>query len=223
MITAPMFRVLLRQQFILQQTELVALTVLAGLAAPGALWMARVLTPGWSAADRLLSANAPFALLSVPLAIITGLLLVARPYIADAQSRHTYVRSLPIPRRSYALLRVATGLTLALLPIVGFGIGTMLAVASTALPESIYAYPVGVTLRFTLATLVAFALSFALQYGAGRHAARVAVVAIIVLGTVELANGLFFDSHLTEAFWRAIVSDSSPLGLYASEWMLFDV
>jgi hypothetical protein len=223
MSAAVRYRALLRQQFILQRADVVLLTVLAALIGPASLLAAGTFELGLESAERLLATNVLLAVLSVLHVGGTALFLVVRAFAADAAVRHTYAASLPIPRGEYALLRAATGMTLGLMPIGGYAIGILMVTAGVALPPALYAYPVALILRYTLAFLVSFALAFALQYGSGRHANRVvivclAVVAVAVLG-IELAGleGLFHHAG------RVLFGPWSPLSVFAAEWKLFDV
>ncbi len=217
------YRALLRQQCILQRADLVLFTVLAAVIAPAALVSARTFDAGLGSAERLLAANVMIAVLSVLHVVCSALFLVVRPFAADAAVRHTYAASLPIPRSQYALLRAATGLTLGLLPVSGFAIGTAMVTAGVALPAALYAYPVALVARFVLAFVVAFALAFALQYGAGRHASKVAIAAIVALAALAVGTELAGREGLLESLGRVVLGPWSPLNVFATEWKLFDV
>jgi hypothetical protein len=217
-----MFEALLRQQFTLQRTELAALTIAGGAIVPLSLRGASIAGP-LTEAEVLLTLGMPLTILSVIFSVVTGLVLAIRAYTVDAQTRHTYALSLPITRGHYALLRAGTGLTLALIPLAAYGIGAFLTAASVPLPPELFAYPGGVTMRGALTVLMAYAFGFALQYGLGRHAGRVFIVVILLVGAVELIDQLVFRGQLTPDFWSAVVSETSPFAVFNSGWMLFDV
>ena len=222
MIRRAMYTALLRQQFVLQRNELIALTVAAGAIAPVSLLGVRSIN-GVAAAESLLALAVPLTIFSVIFAATTGLVMAIRAYSADSATRHTYALALPITRGDYALLRALTGISLMLLPLAGYAIGTYLTVAAVPTPPELYAYPFGVTLRCSLALLVCFSFGFALQYGLGRNAGRAFVIGIVLLGIVEIANAMVFYGVLTSDFWRALASDASPFAVFNTQWTLFDV
>jgi hypothetical protein len=217
------YRALLRQQFILQRADVVLFTVLAAVIGPASLLTARTFDAGLDSAERLLATNVMLAVLSVLHVGCTALFLVVRAFAADAAVGHTYAASLPIPRGEYALLRAATGMTLGLLPIGGYAIGVLMVTAGVALPPALYAYPVALILRYTLAFVVSFALAFALQYSSGRHATRVVIVGLAAVAGVVLVTELAGLEGVLHHVGRVLFGPWSPLSVFEAEWKLFDV
>jgi hypothetical protein len=218
------YKALLYVQWKHQRMELMLFTMLAGgipalvTWSPWSDWGSHVMTP-----TAILSTSTSIGLLGAILAVAVGVVLAIRPYALDALGRHTYAAALPIPRTEYGLLRVACGMVLLLLPAAGFLVGSLLASAAIELPPMLHAYPVAITVRFVLATAMAFALAFSVQYGLGKHAARWIVIAVFVAGAIEAAGQLVASESLTGPFWTALASEASPLRVFAANWMLFDV
>ncbi len=217
-----MYKALLFAQWKHQRNELIVFTMAGSIIAPAALWQAMNLPAEWDVM-RLLTTSMVIGGLGSALAIATGFLLAVRPFVLDGRSQHTYALALPLPRVRYSLLRVATGLTLTILPALGFLVGAL--VASQAIPPTLLlrAYPVGLTLRFLLAAALAFAVGFGLQYGLGRRAARWMVIAAITIGAFELFGQLVLHVSLTSPFWELLAHPASPLRVFGVRWMLFDV
>jgi hypothetical protein len=219
----PLFRALLTQQFALQRMELVVLTVLAAIVAPGALALSATIEQQVNATSTLLNTNGPLTALGLCHLLLTAIILVVRQYTLDSATRHTYASALPIPRGSYAMLRLGTGLTLALLPITGFALGAWLTTSAVAIPEALYAYPFGLTARYALCLLVAYSLMFATQYGAGRHASKIIIVGLVGLLAVVIASQIAGAGTVLTRVAPLLVHPWSPLHVFVVEWRLFDV
>ena len=220
--TLAMYKALLFAQWKLQRNELIVFAIAGSIVAPAALWTGMNMPGEWDAV-KLLSTSMLIGALGSGIAIVVGFLLAVRPFILDGRSQHTYALALPLPRVRYAMLRVAAGMTLTVLPALGFLIGGL--VAAQALPQSLllHAYPVGLTLRFLVASVLAFSVGFGVQYGLGRRAARWLVIVAATIGGFELFGQLVFHASLTAPFWEFLGNASSPLRVYGVRWMLFDV
>ena len=219
--TTAMYKALLYAQWKHQRNELIVFTMAGAVLAPASLWQAHNGYSDWNPMV-LLSTSMMIGMLGSTIAIATGFLLAVRPFVLDSRSQHTYALALPVPRATYALLRVAAGLTLTILPAMGFLIGAL--VAAQAIPPAMLlrAYPVGLSVRFLLAAMLAFALGFGVQYGLGRNAARWIVIAAITIAGVEIFGQMVFQVSLTAPFWELLGGSASPLGVFG-RWMLFDV
>jgi hypothetical protein len=217
------FAALLYTQWKHQRHELIVFAIVGGLIAPACLWDVVGSRSGGNILGLIGTAGLIGALGSV-LAIATGLVLAIRPFVLDAQSKHTYPLALPVTRTHYTLLRVASGMTLVLLPTTGFLIGSL--VAAQALPPSyllVRAYPFGLALRFLLATITAFAIGFGVQYGFGRRAARIIVITAITVAGFEVLGQLVLHGSVTAPLWQLLLSNVSPFRVFFTRWMLFDV
>jgi hypothetical protein len=157
------------------------------------------------------------------LALVIGLVIAVAIWLPDRHGRHVYALSLPVPRWRFVLLRYGAGIVLVLAPVLLLGLGTLLATAASHLPPGINAYPGGITLRFLLATVVAFSLGFAGVAGTSRAMrvilGLVALVIVLELG-LSLAGINGADPVLRVLEWMS--SPSGPLDIFAGRWMLLD-
>ncbi|HKS06181.1 MAG TPA: hypothetical protein VJR92_07685 [Gemmatimonadaceae bacterium] len=218
---ATRYKALLYSQLKYQRIELTILSIVAGGVPALATW--RALGSTSFSPMELLSLSQIVGVLGSTLAALVGCVLALRPYSLDALTNHTYAMSLPVSRTEYGLLRVGTGLLLLLMPAAGFLIGAVFASTAADIPAMLHAYPVGITMRFVLAAATAFALAFGIQYGLGKRATRWILFSLTGLGAVEIIGQLVTGVSLTSDLWTALGSEASPLRVFASNWMLFDV
>lgn len=157
------------------------------------------------------------------LAAAVGLLLAVTAWNPDHRQGHAYALSLPIPRWKYAMLRLGAGLVLLAAPVAGVTAGSFLASITASIPLGLTAYPLALSIRFTLAAVMAFTLFFAIAGSSTRTAGYIlGVIAIVLVGPLVLdvagvqaqVVGPIFD-RLTD--WRG------PLGVFGGRWMLIDV
>jgi len=157
------------------------------------------------------------------LAMLCAFGLAWRPYILDAGLKHVGPLSLPISWGEFVKLRFLAGATLLLIPALAVWFGGLLATASVTVPPTLHAYPGGLAIRFYLASLVAYAAAFLLQYLAGKHAVRVAVIFLIVVAVVELSSQFFGYGSVLEGAWNVLTNWPGPFSAFAARWMLIDV
>ena len=157
------------------------------------------------------------------LALLCAFGLAWRPYILDAGLKHVGPLSLPISWSRFVRMRFLAGAALLLIPAIAVWLGGLLATASVTVPPTLHAYPGGLAVRFYLASLVAYAAAFVLQYVAGKHAVRVAIIVFFVIAGGEvLAQLLGYGSVLAGA-WNALTNWPGPFSVFAARWMLIDV
>lgn len=220
--TFAMYKALLEEQWKHQRVEITALAILAAVTCPGCMWTnlgSDPQTRPWTLMDTSVS----IAVIGSLAAFFTGLVLAFRPFVLDNQTKHTYALALPIPRAQYASLRMAGGLTLSLIPVAAFLIGAVLAAQLAPPAGMVRAYPVELTIRFLLATALAFAMGFGIQYGLGRRAVRWAAIVLFTVGGVEAVGQLAMHTSITAPFWTLLAHEGSPLRVFLSEWTLFNV
>jgi len=157
------------------------------------------------------------------LAALLGLLVALSAWAADRRGQHIHALSLPIARWRYVLLRYQAGLALLAFPLLGFLLGTVLAVGTTALPAGLQGYPWTLAARFATAALLAFSLFFAILSGTPKTAGiilgiLVALIAVNV-GVAFLAPGEWGGSD----FFFLILGGPGPLSIFAGRWVLVDV
>jgi len=152
-----------------------------------------------------------------------GFLLVALPWGADSQSRHVYALSLPIPWSQYVAMRFGAGAITLLVPTLALWLGSWLVVAMIDMPPTLRAYPGLLALRFFLGTLLAYALSFLLQYLAGRRAAVVLLVLLVAVFGLGMGLSLANQHELLARITLWFIDWPGPFSVFASEWRLIDV
>ncbi len=157
------------------------------------------------------------------LSLFTAFALAWRPYIVDMSLRHVGPLSLPVPWPEFVRLRFLAGATLVLLPTFAVWIGGVIATTTSAIPLTLHAYPGGVALRFLTATLVAYAAGFMLQYVAGKHAVRVAVISFFVVLLLALAASMLGFENVIGKVWNVITTWPGPFSIFNARWMLIDV
>ena len=148
----------------------------------------------------------------------------------DHRANHVYALSLPLPRWRYALLKFGAGALLLLVPVVAVLAGVLLGRATLDLPPELHAYPFSFALRFLLAALILYALTFALAAGTMRTAIWVisGFVAFLLFGTfaVTFAREAFGIPNLPtpiDLVHAALVRWPGPFHVFGGNWMPIDV
>lgn len=164
------------------------------------------------------------------LAAATGATLALTAWTWDHQLGHVHALSLPVARWQYVLRKMGAGVVLILVPTVALLVGGLLAAASVSLPEGLHAYPVQLALRFLLATLVAYAILFAMAAGTVRTTMIVVTAAIVLLflaGTLSEPLGQLFPAldnpNLAEWIVESLVNAPGPFEVFTGTWSLIDV
>ena len=157
------------------------------------------------------------------LAMLCAFGLAWRPYILDAGLKHVGPLSLPISWGEFVRLRFLAGATLRLIPATAVWFGGLLATASVTVPPTLHAYPGGLAVRFYLASLVAYAGAFVLQYVAGKHAVRVALIVFFVAAVAEVTAQLLGYHSILAGAWELLTNWPGPFSVFAARWMLIDV
>jgi len=152
-----------------------------------------------------------------------GLLIGVLSWSYDHRFRHVYALSLPIERWRYAMMRFSGGLVLVALPVATLFVSAEIVAHSSLVPTTLHAYPVGLTLRFAFAALVAYAVFFAISSATARTAGYIlgAIALAFALDIVLEAAGarLQLLGHLNDLLF------ASPglLAVFSGRWMLVDV
>lgn len=157
------------------------------------------------------------------LALLCAFGMAWRPYIVDAHLRHVGPLSLPVTWPAFVRMRFLAGATLLLIPTLAVWLGGTIATLATTIPPTLHAYPGGVALRFLFASLVAYSAAFLLQYVAGKHAVRVAIVLFFLIVIVELAAALMGYESVTVKLWNLLTNWPGPFSIFNARWMLVDV
>ena len=164
------------------------------------------------------------------LAALIGVTLALTAWNWDHRYNHVYALSLPLKRSEYTMLKMGAGVTLALLPVAAFWIGSHLAAATVQLPAGLQAYPNHIALRFFMAVLISYALLFAMAAGTMRTTLYiVSGITLFVVGG-NLMND--FLANYYDFFTRVNVVEQSvyfllrapgPFAVFTGNWNLIDV
>ncbi len=148
----------------------------------------------------------------------------------DHRYGHVYALSLPVARWEYAMLKMGAGAALVLLPAAGLWLGAHLASASVTLPEGLRAYPNHLAFRFFLASLVAYAVFFALASGTIRTTIWIVSAVLAVLlgaGLIDTALAYYVpaldNTRLVFSLTGWLLRAGGPLGVFTGNWALIDV
>jgi hypothetical protein len=158
------------------------------------------------------------------IALFLGVLVGMAAWAPDHLGGHVYALTLPLPRWQFVLLRFAAGVTLLAAPILALGLGSLLATLAVTLPAGIHAYPLPLTVRFALASLLCFAIFFSAAIATKRGVLTVlSVIAGVLLA--DLLHGMLSDSSFSVTGWlfTSLTTWPGPLAILMGRWALFDV
>ncbi len=157
------------------------------------------------------------------LALATGLLAAVIAWGNDHRVKHVYPLILPVPRWYYALLRFTAGLVILTLPLAALWVGSMIAAFAATVPVGLSTYPHALSLRFAIASLLAYSIFFAISASTTRTAAYVLVIAgIVVVGQVGVGI-LGVDADVMGEFFRRLTVWPGPFEIFTGRWVLIDV
>jgi hypothetical protein len=159
----------------------------------------------------------------VIVAILGGFLLAAYPWTMEAQTKHVYPLSLPIPWRSYVTMRFSAGALTLLIPAIALLAGSIAVLSMLDIGDSLRAYPGTLTIRFLTASLLTYSITFALQYTFGRRAPAVVLGGLGAIAVLSFVLGLTGNSTLMDRAFQWLVEAPGPLAVFASDWTLVDV
>lgn len=152
-----------------------------------------------------------------------GLIVGILSWSYDHRLRHVYALSLPIKRWRYVFMRFTAGLTLLTLPVLTLFAGSEIVAHSSLIPRTLHAYPLALTLRFAFATLVAFAVFFAISSATARTAGyilgSIGLVFVLQIVLQAVGSGVFLPTYLADLFFAA----PGLLAVFGGRWMLIDV
>lgn len=218
-----MFRQILFTQMRWTRTLVIAMAVLAFLTPAIAWWMGGMSTVY---PERPAAIITGFQTVGAMLTLIAGLgafLVAAYPWMMDAASKHVFPLSLPIRWREYLAMRFGAGVLSLLVPALALYLGSLFALSFVDLPPTLRAYPGTLALRFLAAALIAYSVTFALQYLAGRRATAI-ILGILVGGlAVYAVFNVLGLAPMMDRFVSGLFEFPGPLAVFASDWTLVDV
>lgn len=220
--TRAMFVQILRTQWAWTKVPALLLAV-ATFVVPSLLWRLGGATIGAFAPYAVMRAFEFVGPMLSSMAIIGSFALAAIPWTIDAETRHVYPMSLPVPWRTFVGMRYAAGVITLLVPTLGLLLGSLFILWRIDLPPVLHAYPVELTLRFFLALLLLYSASFALQYIAGRRATLVVLLMILftlpIVGIIQSIGG----GQVVAMFSRWLFEWPGPFAILTEPWRLIDV
>jgi hypothetical protein len=217
-----MFRAILYTQWKWARLVLLPVAVLSFLLPVLSVQDLGAVQDGLSPAQ-FLEGHVQMGMLYPMLGALIALLLATSAWAADHAGRHVYALTLPIERGRLVLFRLGAGLALLAIPCVALWVGGLVAALSAPLPPGLTAYPHLLALRFLLASLVAFALFFAVAAGTARSAGWVlALLAAGALTQLLLSSAGSKVDLLTPVLDR-VFTWPGPLDVFTGRWVLIDV
>lgn len=164
-----------------------------------------------------------YGILYAVLAGASGLSCAMLSWGHDHRGRHVYALSLPITRSRYAGMRLGAGALFLLVPAAGVLLGSVIGVATADIPTGLHAYPLSLTLRFVLASFVAYAIISAISAASTRASAYIlgGIAAVFVVIFLLSTIGVGYD--LMEWTARALFAERGLLSVFTGGWMLIDV
>lgn len=217
-----MYRAILWTQWRASRMVVLLLAALAFVVPVLSMNTAGPTTGPWHAWD-LLSASMRWSASYPVVALLAAVILAAGAWRPDHRTRHVYALTLPIRRSRYLLLRYGAGLTLLL----GIGVallaGATVAALRVHVAEPLQAYPMGLTLRFCMAGLVAYTLLFAVNGITPKAARMLAALLLLLIIASLVADLLGIGWNPMEKAMDALLSPYSPLSIFRARWMLIDV
>jgi hypothetical protein len=160
-----------------------------------------------------------YAIVAAGLGLIIGLIAWSQ----DHRLRHVYVLSLPIARWKYVLMRFTSGLVLLMLPVVALFVGAEIVAHTKWVPTTLHAYPVALTLRFAFATLVAYAVFFAIASATAKTAGYIlgGLAAVAMIQFVLSVSGT--ELNVVQRVVDIVFAAPGLLAVFSGRWMLVDV
>lgn len=217
-----MFAMIARTQW--QWTRgLVAGIALLAFLAPAIAWRMASSTGSVFIVQNLANAAATLGPILAMLALLGPFVLAAYPWLIDAEAKHVYPLSLPLPWRRFVAMRYAVGALTLLIPALALYLGARFAASMVELPELLRAYPGALSFRFLLAMLVSYSLTFALQYLAGRRASLVALLVLVSVVAVVMTLVAIGQEGALETLARVLFETPGIFAIFVGDWTLIDV
>lgn len=217
-----MFGMILRTQWAWTRLTVATISVVTFLV-PAIVWRVATQQARGPQAEMVIFGFAGLGPLLSFLALIGAFLLAAQPWTIDAETQHVYPLSLPVAWSQFVAMRFGAGAIFLLLPAFALYLGSVAVLALIEMPPLLRGYPGALALRFLLASGVAYAGTFALQYLAGRRAALVALGIMIAIGLTSLATWALGAPDLVTALGRFLFVWPGPLAVFSEPWTLIDV
>lgn len=156
------------------------------------------------------------------LAAGVGLAFALFAWGSDHRGRHVYALSLPVDRSRYAAMRFGAGILFLALPALGVLAGSLVAMSIATIPAGLHAYPVSLTLRFLLASAVAFSIFFAIAASTPKAAGMTLGLLASLFVAAFLLSAASIEFNLLGHVADFVFSGLGPLSVFTGRWMLID-
>jgi hypothetical protein len=164
------------------------------------------------------------------LALLSGVFAGLTAWTWDHGTRHVYALSLPVSRREYALLKLSAGAVVLLLPTLAILAGLLMVALLADIPEGLRIYAFSFTTRFLLASMLSYALLFALAAGTMRTTIYLGSAFVIVLVFGSIFTSVLEDMIMQRGLLspvamlhHALVNWAGPFSVFGGSWMFIDV
>jgi hypothetical protein len=199
------------------------LATLVGFAIPIASVQAVSTRGDYEQARSIISGMQQFAVAYAVLAATIGLVFASLAWSNDHKGRHIYALSLPVSRAKYAAMRFAAGAIFLLLPTLGVLAGCLIASVIVPLPAGLHTYPIALTLRFLLASGLAFSIFFAIAASTPKTAGLIlgGIATVFIVAFILSAAEIKYDllGHVSSFLF----TEPGLLSVFTGRWMLVDV
>lgn len=217
-----MFAMVFRTQWNWTRNSVIGFSVLA-FVFPALAWRLANLGPGGTNTLQVMDGFAALGPMLGFLSLMGPFVLAAQPWGIDYETKHVYPLALPISWQRWVSMRFAAGAITLLLPALALYLGSRLTLSMLELPPLLRGYAGALAFRFLLASMVAYGLTFALQYLAGRRAAAVALIILLSITALIVVLAILGMSDVAESAGRAVFEWPGPLSIFVEPWTLIDV
>lgn len=199
------------------------LATLAGFAIPIASVQSVARRDYGQQAGFIIGSMQQYAVVYAVLAGAIGLVFASLAWSNDHKGRHIYALSLPVSRAKYAAMRFAAGVIFLLLPTLGVLAGCLIASVIVPLPIGLHTYPIALTLRFLLASGLAFSIFFAIAASTPKTAGLIlgGIATVFLVAFILSAAEIKYDllGHVSSFLF----TEPGLLSVFTGRWMLVDV
>ena len=179
-----------------------------------------------ASAETLTSFVNVMAAWGVAYAIAAGTLGLVGAMLAwgfDHRMRHVYALSLPVARWRYVLLRFLAGVAVLAMPMAAVFVASEIVAHSSLIPKELHAYPLALTLRFSFALLVAYAVFFAISSATARTAGLILGALALLIGAQFMISAAGYRIDLMSRVVDVVFATPGLLAVFGGRWLLVDV
>jgi len=151
-----------------------------------------------------------------------GLSLAMIAWSPDHRGRHVYALTLPVARWRYVLMRLGAGALFIAAPVAALLVSAEVVAHSSSIPIGLQAFPIALTIRFTIAALVAYALFFAITAATARTAGIIITIIAVFCAATYLAAAADVHTTFFERTIEWIFATPGLLSVFTGRWMLID-